>query len=173
MSARDRLTLLGDRADPLTRWQAEAEMRAEAEAREREAEERERRRERAESEQVQELRSEIAVLRQELANVEVRLAERDEKFLDIVDQLATGLDKVEAWATKAIEARVTRLEAEMCAKVAESFGELLGRLKALDPTLARAARGEPFRFANEKADSHDEPVIDLPNWRRGNGTVVN
>ena len=30
MSALDRLKLLGDRADPLTRWQAEAELRIEA-----------------------------------------------------------------------------------------------------------------------------------------------
>jgi hypothetical protein len=27
------------------------------------------------------------------------------------------------------------------------------------------------RFASEKRD--DDSVIDLPNWRRGNGTVVN
>jgi hypothetical protein len=81
--------------------------------------------------------------------------------------------KLPNWIETAIESRVKRSEAEICGKIRESFGELMGRISAIDPTQARAARGEPFRFANEKADRHDEPVIDLPNWRRGNGTVVN
>jgi hypothetical protein len=38
----------------------------------------------------------------------------------------------------------------------------------------RAAKGEAFRFASEKdaGESDGEPV-DLPNWRRGNGTIIN
>jgi hypothetical protein len=54
-----------------------------------------------------------------------------------------------------------RSEAEMCGKISGKFGELLGRLKALDPTLARA-KGD-FKFAGEKtAEGEDEPV-QLPN----------
>jgi hypothetical protein len=48
----------------------------------------------------------------------------------------------------------------MCGKISERFGELLGRLKALDPTLARA-KGE-FRFASEKGAEGDDE-LDLPN----------
>jgi nitrate reductase assembly molybdenum cofactor insertion protein NarJ len=114
----------------------------------------------AESEQVQALHHEIADLRQELANLQARLAERDKKFIDIADTIVTGLDKVEAWVNKAIEARVTCCEAAMCARIAEKFGELLGRISAIDPTQARAAKVEAFRFASEKGDG--EPV-DLPN----------
>jgi hypothetical protein len=46
--------------------------------------------------------------------------------------------------------------------------------RAIDPAQARAAKGEAFRFASEKGavESDGEPV-ELPNWRRGNGTVVN
>jgi hypothetical protein len=95
-------------------------------------------------------------------------------LISIADTISGIVDKLPNWVETAIESRVKRSEAEMCGKISERFGELMGRLAALDPTQARAARGEPFRFANEKADSHDEPVaIDLPNWRRGNGTVVN
>jgi hypothetical protein len=63
----------------------------------------------------------------------------------------------------------------MVGRIAESFGELRGLIAAIDPAQARAAKTEPFRFANEKsAEGDDEPVaIDLPNWRRSNGTVVN
>jgi hypothetical protein len=103
MSALDRLKLLGDRADPLTRWQAEAELRTEAEQRQRRSEERERHRERAamaESEQVQALRHEIADLRHELATVQARLTERDKDFIGIADTIVAGLDKVPAWVEK-------------------------------------------------------------------------
>jgi hypothetical protein len=73
-----------------------------------------------------------------------------------------------------IEGRVLKSEAEMCGKIAEKFGELRGWISAIDPAQARAARGEAFRFASEKgADGSDGEPVDLPNWRRGNGTVVN
>ena len=58
---------------------------------------------------------------------------------------------------KTVEARVKRSEAEMCGKIRERFGELLGRLKALDPTLARAKA--EFRFASER----DDEITELPN----------
>jgi hypothetical protein len=85
-----------------------------------------------------------------------------------------GLDKVPAWVEKTIETQVKRSEAEMCGKIAEKFGELLGRISAIDPSQARSEKGDAFRFASEKdaGESNDEPV-ELPNWRRGNGTVVN
>jgi hypothetical protein len=71
---------------------------------------------------------------------------------------------VEAWVNKAIEARVTRSEVEMGCKISESFGELMGRLTAIDPAQARAAKGEAFRFASKKGigESDCEPV-ELPN----------
>ena len=59
----------------------------------------------------------------------------------------------------------------MVGRIAEKFGELRGWISAIDPAQARAARGEAFRFANEKPDSHDEPVIDLPNPLRQGRTV--
>ena len=162
MSALDRLKLLGDRADPATRWQAEAEMQAEAE-RERQAEERERHREHAamaESEQVQQPRSEIADLRHELATVRAHIAEREQDLISVGDTISGIVDKLPNWVDTAIEARVKRSEAEMCGKMSERFGELLGRLKALDPTLARA-KGE-FQFANER-ERDDNAITELPN----------
>jgi len=138
-------------------------LRTEAEQRQRRSEERERHREHAamaESEHVQALRHEIADLRHELANVQARLAERDKDFIGIADTIVAGLDKVPAWAEKTIEARVKRSEAEMCGKISERFGELLGRLKALDPMLARA-KGE-FQFANER-ERDDNAITELPN----------
>jgi predicted RNase H-like nuclease (RuvC/YqgF family) len=157
MSALDRLKLLGDGADPLTRWQAEAEVKAETEARERQSAQR----------QAAESR-EVAALRAEIADLRARLDERDQTIVRLADTIDILIDKTPNWVEKTIEGRVLKSEAEMCGKIAERFGELMGRIAALDPTQARAAKGEPFRFANEKADSPDEPVIDLPNWRRGN-----
>ena len=157
MSALDRLKLLGDRADPLTRWQAEAELRIEAE------DERERQREHAavaESEQVQQPRSEIADLRHELATVRAHIAEREQDLISVADTISGIVDKLPNWVDTAIEARVKRSEAEMCGKIAEKFGELLGRLEALDPTLTRA-KGE-FKFANER-ERDDNEITELPN----------
>lgn|SRR5262249_3573151 len=156
MSALDRLKLLGDRADPLTGWQAEAELRAEAKQRQRLSEERERRHERAamaESEQVTELRSEIANLRN-------RLAEHERAMIDVVEKVIGAIDKIPDWINKTIEARVRLSEAEMCEKIATRFGELVGRLSAIDPTQARA-KGEPFKFANER--ERDDDAVELPN----------
>jgi hypothetical protein len=115
-----------------------------------------------ESEPAQALSHEIADLRHELANVQARLAERDKKFIDIADTIVTGLDKVEAWVNKAIEARVTRSEAVTLTKISERFGELLGRISAIDPAQARAAKsGEPFKFVNER--QRDDEITELPN----------
>jgi hypothetical protein len=107
-------------------------------------------------------RHEIADLRHELANVQARLAERDNDFIGIADTIVAGLDKVPAWVEKTIVARVKRSEAEMCGKIAEKFGELMGRIAAIDPTLARAAKGEPFKFASEKTGNSSD-VVELPN----------
>src|SRR5262245_30698123 len=135
MSALNRLKLLGDRADPLTRWQAEAELQEQRQRRSKEA--------MAESEYVQVLRHEVADLRHELANVQARLAERDKDFIGIAETIVASLDKVSAWVEKTIEARVKLSEAEMCGKIAERFGELLGRIAAIDPAQARAAKSGP------------------------------
>jgi hypothetical protein len=52
-------------------------------------------------------------------------------------------------------------------EIAERFGELMGRITAIDPAQARAARSGEFRFANEKAGAGEsETVVELPNWRR-------
>jgi hypothetical protein len=64
----------------------------------------------------------------------------------------TLIDKTPTWVEKMIEGRVLKSEAEMCGKIAEKFGELLGRISAVDPAQARAAKGEAFRFASEKGD---------------------
>jgi hypothetical protein len=145
--------------DPLRKYQREdAERRAAAESEQRQATE----------------AQQVAALRAEIADLRVRLDERDQTIVRLADTIDILIDKTPIWVERMIEGRVLKSEAEVCGKIAEKFGELLGRISAIDPSQARAAKGEPFRFANEKADSHDEPeVIDLPNWRRGNGTVVN
>jgi seryl-tRNA synthetase len=160
MSALDRLKLLGDRADPLTRWQAEAELRAEAKQRQRLSEERERRHERAamaESEQVTELRSVVAELRN-------RLAEHERAMIDVVENVIGVIDKIPDWIKKTVKLS----EAETGAKIAEHFGELMGRLSAIDPTQARA-KGEPFKFANER--EREDEVTELPNPLRPRRTI--
>ena len=50
----------------------------------------------------------------------------------------------------------------MCGKVAERFGELMGRLAAIDPALARAKASEPFKFAKER-ERDDDAIMELPN----------
>jgi hypothetical protein len=165
MSALDRLKLLGERADPLTRWQAEAELRTEAEQRQRRNEERERSRERAamaKSEQVMALRSEIADLRHQLANVRAQIAERDQDIIGIAGTITDTLNKLPGWTENTVEARVKRSEAEMCGKISERFGELMGRLAAIDPALARAKASEPFKFASEKTGDNSD-AVELPN----------
>jgi hypothetical protein len=63
---------------------------------------------------------------------------------------------VPGWVEKTIEERVKRSEAEM------KFGELMGRIVAIDPVLARAAKGKPFRFASEKTGDNGD-VVELLN----------
>ncbi len=83
--------------------------------------------------------------------------------MKIIGTIVTDLDGVEAWVDKAIEARVMRSEApQMCGKVAECFGELMGRISAIGPTQARAASGESFKFASEKTNDNGD-VVELPN----------
>jgi hypothetical protein len=91
------------------------------------------------------------------ANVQARLTDCYEDFIRIADTIVADLDEVPSW----IEAGVKRSEAEMCGKIAEKFGELLGRTAAIDPAQARAAKGESFKFASEKAD--DGGAVELPN----------
>jgi hypothetical protein len=92
------------------------------------------------------------------ANVQARLTDCYEDFIRIADTIVADLDEVPSW----IEAGVKRSEAEMCGKIAEKFGELLGRIAAIDPAQARAAaKGEAFRFASEKADNGE--AVELPN----------
>jgi predicted nuclease with TOPRIM domain len=163
MSARDRLKLLGDRADELTRYQAVAE----------EEEERLSRVQEAEKERSMESRQ-VASLRSEIADLRARLDESDQTTVRLADTIDILIDKTPTWVEKMIEARVLKSEAQMYAKIGESFGELRGWISAIDPALARATKGETFRFASEKsAGERDDEPVDLPNWRRGNGTVIN
>jgi hypothetical protein len=150
MSAMDRLRLLGDRADDLTRYQAEAEAKLEMDAREQ--------RQAAESRHVAALRSEIAELRASFAERD----ERDGKILKAIDDFATCFDKIEGWVGKQIETRILRAQAETAGQIAESFGELRGLIAVLDPTQVRAARGEQFKFAIERTGDNGD-VVELPN----------
>ena len=104
----------------------------------------------------------VTALRAEIAELGAGHPERDQKFLDIVHQLATGLNEVEACVHKAIEARVTRSEADICIKISERFGELRGWISAIDPAQVRAKSGQPFKFANER--DRDDEVPELPNF---------
>ena len=74
--------------------------------------------------------------------------------------IADSLDATAAGAKKFIEERVRDSEAAMCAKIGEKFGELIGRLNAIDPAIGRGAAKADFKFASEKAADGD--VVDLP-----------
>ena len=151
MSARDRLKLLGDRADELTRWQAAAEEQAETEARERQSAQR----------QAAESR-EVAALRAEIAELSARLDERDQTIVRLADTIDILIDKTPTWVEKMIEGRVLKSEAAMVGRITEKFAELLGRISAIDPAQARAKNGEAFRFASEKTDDNGD-IVELPN----------
>ena len=133
--------------DPLARYRREdAEHKAVAD-RERHAE--------------QETR-EVTALRADIANLRARLDEHDQIIISIADTLQTITEKTPTWVEKMIEGRVLKSEAEICGRIAEKFGELLGRILAIDPAQARAARDEPFKFASEKTDDCGD-VVELPN----------
>jgi CHASE3 domain sensor protein len=149
MSARDRLKLLGDRADPLTKWQAEAEEDAEREAREKQ-----------EARGRASVSPTIAALQAEIIELRAYVVQRDQEYLKMTETLIEGFDKIESWTRKTIEARVLHSEAGMCARISERFGELRGQISAIDPT--RAKNDEPFKFANERA--RDDDIPELPNF---------
>jgi len=107
----------------------------------------------------------VTALRSEIAELRANLAEHDEvkqKPLEALDKLAAGLDAIEGWVGKQIEARILRSQAEMACRIAETFGELRGRIAAIDPTHGRAKSAEPFKFANER--DRDDEVPELPNF---------
>jgi iron uptake system EfeUOB component EfeO/EfeM len=106
----------------------------------------------------------VAALRAEIAELRAYVAERDHEYLKMTETLIEGFDKIDSWTRKTIEARVAHSEAEMVGRISEKFGELRGWIGAIDPTQARAAKGEAFRFASEKSagESDGEPV-ELPN----------
>jgi hypothetical protein len=153
MSALDRLKLLGDRADPLTRWQAEAELQTEAEQRQQRSKDRERSA-MAESEQVQALRHEIAALRNHIAE---REQANSENMVEIARAVREVVDQIPDW----IKAAVRKSDAALRVLIAERFGEALGRIAAIDPAGARTAKGE-FKFANEREQA-DNAITELPN----------
>jgi hypothetical protein len=118
ITARERLAMLGDKADDLTRYQADAEEAIEREAREqRDARERS-----TESATIAQLRGEIIQLR-------AQAAARDQEFLNFVQSVTKGFDKIEAWVNKTVEARVLDSERQTAAKISETFAELRGELR--------------------------------------------
>jgi hypothetical protein len=78
------------------------------------------------------------------------------KILQAVREITTK--QVPDW----IMAAVRKSEAATAEKIGEKFGELLGRIAAIDPAQARAEKGEAFKFANEKAGDSDN-AAELPN----------
>src|SRR3954451_16803446 len=71
----------------------------------------------------------LTTLCREVVRINARIDERDaldQKILKSIEDLVTGLEKVEGWITKRIEARVLSSQVEMAGKVAEAFGELKG-----------------------------------------------
>jgi hypothetical protein len=128
-----------------------------AEQRERRSDERERRRERAamaESQQVQALRAEIAELRGALA----AKANHDDlsELLNAVREITT--ERVPDW----IKAAIAKSDAALRGLIAEKFGELIGRIAAIDPAQVQTARREPFKFAGEKTGENGD-AVELPN----------
>jgi hypothetical protein len=99
-------------------------------------------------------------------------AASDDTLIAVVaDTMIDFIDGLPALIERAIEARVKRAEAEMSARIAESFAHLhqevnalLGIRKSIAETHTR--KGEQFRFAGERGESDDAP-LDLPNWRTG------
>jgi hypothetical protein len=77
-----------------------------------------------------------ADLRHELANVRAQIAVRDQDIIGIANTITDAINKLPGWTEKTVEAGLKRSEAEMCSKIAEKFGELMGRLAALDPMQA-------------------------------------
>jgi hypothetical protein len=108
------MMLLGDKADDLTRYQAKAEEDAEREAHEKQ----ESRARATESQTITQLRGEVTALR-------VHVAESEQNFIEIAENLVQGLDKIENWVRKTVEERVLRSEAEMIGRISERFGERL------------------------------------------------
>jgi hypothetical protein len=94
----------------------------------------------------------------------------------VADTMADFVDGLPDMIEKIIEARVKRAEAEMAARVAESFAHLhqevnalIGIRKSIAETQTR--KGEQFRFAGESVEGSDDGVIDLPNWRVGRNII--
>jgi hypothetical protein len=141
MSARDRLNLLGDRADVLTKYQAAAEEQAEAEARERQAKECEQSGSEAWNAWCD-------------GRINAAIAAEHEFMIEIV---GTAIGEERGELHDKIRDALAKLRADFSEKIAELRGELTGRLAALDP---RAAKSE-FKFANERGG--DSGVVDLPN----------
>jgi hypothetical protein len=156
--------LFPDDPSPLAKWRRDNEQREQGLAAEREREER------TTSGQVESLRAEVAALRGEIAELRAALEAKAShndltEVLNAVREITTK--QVPGW----IMAAVRKSEAATAEKVATRFGELMGRIAAIDPATARAAKGEAFRFASEKGAANDEPV-ELPNWRTSQ-TIMN
>jgi hypothetical protein len=159
------MALFGDRADPLTRYTAEAE-----EAIEQEAREKQEARERAAESQT------VSALRARVAKLERDVVERDEAVIAAIDALDAAIARVGPAAEQMMQGKLHGLEAKLFREIATRFGEAIGRINALDPNEVRAKAAaktaEPFRFAGvEKVEpvtgvtvvADDAVMVELPN----------
>jgi hypothetical protein len=105
--------------------------------------------------EVESLRSELQQLRDEM---DARRENDIKNLADVANSVADVIDRLPDW----IDTVAKKSHGELRALIAERFGELIGLIRALDGSEARAARGEPFKFASEKANKSCD-VVELPN----------
>jgi hypothetical protein len=87
------------------------------------------------------------------------------EVLNAVREITT--ERVPDW----IKAVVEKSNAALRGMISERFGELLGRIAAIDPAQARAAKGESFKFASEKTGDNGGDVVELPNPLPSRGAI--
>jgi hypothetical protein len=142
--------LLPGHEDELTRWRREAAELEERGAKRRSSDQVRAATSRAELEQ---LRGELRQLRAEL---EVSRQADLKAIADLAKSLADLLDDL----PRMIETIASRSHNELRGLIAERFGELVGQIRAIDPTAVKAG----FRFAGEANDDSD--VLPNPLRRR-------
>jgi hypothetical protein len=157
--AQTRMALFGDRADPLTRYKAEAEQAIEQEGH-------------ARSHGVE--ASQFVTLTREVVRLNGRIDAQNAEIAELRADAARAIERtanetiemIAARVTNHIEAAVAKSEAKLFREVASKFGETIGRIAAIDPAAARAKSSErvtPFKFASER--SPDDTVAELASVR--------
>lgn len=141
---RDRLKMLGDNADALAKWQAEAEQAEETTAHKQH-----------ELQSVATLAAEVVRLNGEIARVEAEA----QRIIDLtVEMIGERVGEMIGKAYERIDETARRTRSEIHNDVARELAEL--RAKVDDALGNKPRTAKAFRFAGEAAD---DEVVDLPN----------